>query len=161
MKLAPRKLLIAAALQAGFGFAALAQTPPPAAPAAAPTLREQRGPMDPARLQERIARREAALRQKLNITPQQEGAWATWTQAMRPPAQLQRPNRGELMNLPTPERIDRMRALRTEHMAVMDQRADATKTFYAALTPQQQKVFDSETARFWRGRHGRHHGPRG
>ena len=109
---------------------------------------------------ERIAKRQAELKQKLAITPAQEGAWTTWTSAMKPPANLQRPNREEMAKLTTPERIDRMRQLRSVRMAEMDKRAEATKAFYATLNADQKKVFDAETARFGRGgRHGgRHHG---
>jgi hypothetical protein len=155
---------IAAALLSGLGLVAVAQTPP-AAPAGGPGagapqgmhgMREGRGHRDPAKMQERMAKRQAELKQKLAITPQQEPAWNTWTAAMKPPANLQRPNREEIAKLSTPERIDRMRALRTARMAEMDKRADATKAFYAALNADQKKVFDAETARFGRG-HGRHH----
>ena len=70
----------------------------------------------------------------------------------------------EMDKLTTPERIDRMHALRTEHMtamnAAMDKREDATKTFYAALNADQKKVFDAEHARMG-GRHGEHRGPWG
>lgn len=63
----------------------------------------------------------------------------------------QRTDYAELAKLPTPERIDKMKALRTEHMnamnAAMDKHADATKAFYATLTPEQQKVFDANTMR--------------
>jgi hypothetical protein len=107
-------------------------------------------------MQERMARRQAVLKQKLQITPAQEGAWTAFTTAMKPPANMQRPQRGEFEKLTTPERIDKMRAMRSARMAEMDKRADATKTFYAALSPEQKKVFDAETAR---GRHG-HHGMR-
>ncbi len=44
-----------------------------------------------------------------------------------------------------------MKALRAERNARMDQRADATKTFYAALTPEQKKTFDESTLRFGHG----------
>jgi Spy/CpxP family protein refolding chaperone len=41
-----------------------------------------------------------------------------------------------------------MKALRTQRMtemnAEMDKRGDATKAFYAALSPEQQKIFDAE-----------------
>jgi Spy/CpxP family protein refolding chaperone len=47
--------------------------------------------------------------------------------------------------------------MRTARMAEMDKRADATKTFYAALSPEQKKVFDAETARGRHGHHGMHH----
>ena len=53
-------------------------------------------------------------------------------------------------------RIDKMKALRTQHMtdmnAAMDKRDQATKTLYAALSPEQQKVFDSEHARMGKQR---------
>jgi protein CpxP len=50
-----------------------------------------------------------------------------------------------------------MRAQRqAERNAAMDKRGEATKTFYAALSPDQQKTFDAEHLR-----HGRHGGPEG
>jgi hypothetical protein len=59
----------------------------------------------------------------------------------------------------TPDRIDHMRALRTQRDAEMDRRADATKAFYAQLTAEQKKTFDAETARMFRPHGGmRHHG---
>jgi protein CpxP len=161
MKNAP-KHLIAAGLLAVLGFAATAQTAPPAAPGAAPapTARAERhGKFDPARMQERMARRQAALKQKLQLTPAQEGAWTAYTAVMKPPAHMQRPDRAEIAKLSTPERIDRMRTLRAARAAEMDKRGDATKTFYAALTAEQKKVFDAETVRGHHRRGGpRHHG---
>jgi hypothetical protein len=120
---------------------------------------------DPAKMHqmrtERMAQRLAALKQKLAITPAQEGAWTAWTTTMQPPAQPhQRPDRAEFAKLTTPERIDRMRTVRAERTALMDRRADATKTFYAALNADQKKTFDAETLQLMHrgGRHGRHHG---
>ena len=164
------KPLVLAGLLAGFGglVTAQVQTPPPPAgvTAPAPGMRGEHGPrgerhrMDPAKMQERMAQRQAALKQKLQITAAQEGAWTTWTSAMKPPAGMQRPDRAEIAKLTTPERIDRMRAMRAERVALSDKRGEATKTFYAALSPEQKKVFDAETARMG-GRHGHrggHHG---
>ena len=77
---------------------------------------------------------------------------------MKPPARLDTryPDRAEMDKLTTPERIDKMRALRTEHMtamnAAMDKREEATKTFYAALNAEQKKVFDAEHMRGGPGR---------
>ncbi len=166
---------LAAALISGLGLAAIAQTPPAApAPQGGPGMMqgggmhhgprgEGRGQRDPAKMAERMAKRQAELKQKLAITPAQEGAWNAWTAATKPPANLQRPNPEELAKLTTPERIDRMRQMRAQRQAEMDKRADATKTFYAALNADQKKVFDAETARRFghggpRGGHGRHHG---
>ena len=70
----------------------------------------------------------------------------------------------------TPERIDRMRARRAQHAAEADRRGEATKTFYAALTPEQQKTFDSRGQNMrgkggqrsdWGHDNGRHGGMRG
>ena len=156
------KQLIAAALLATLGFAAVAQTPPAPPAGSGPGRHDRMERADPARMQERmlahIARRQARMKETLQLTPAQEGTWATFTAAMQPPANWKRPDRAELERLATPERIDRMRALRTERMARMDKRAEATKAFYAQLNPVQKRVFDLETAgRGHRGGHGGHH----
>jgi protein CpxP len=162
------KPLVLATLIAGLGglVAVQAQTPPAPAGATAPAhgMRGDHGArgeghrFDPARMQERMAKRLRALKQKLQISAAQEGAWTAWTSSMKP-GTMQRPNRAEIAKLPTPERIDRMRALRAEHVAFADKRGEATKAFYAALTPEQQKVFDAETARHGgRGHRGGHRG---
>jgi hypothetical protein len=106
------------------------------------------------------AKRLADLKVKLKITTSQEAAWTSFTDAMKPPAEMmgKRPDRAEMDKLSTPERIDKMRALHKERMATMeaamDQRGDATKTFYATLSTEQQKVFDAEFAKMGpRGEH--------
>jgi periplasmic protein CpxP/Spy len=149
---------LAATLLATLGFAAMAQMPPPGGPGTSGpgAGRAEHGHMDPQRMQEYLAKRQAALKEKLQITPAQEGAWTTYMSALKPASNVQRPERGEFDKLTTPERIDRMRALRVAHEAEMDKRADATKAFYAALTPEQKKVFDAETLRHARGGHGGH-----
>jgi len=55
------------------------------------------------------------------------------------------PDPAEMAKLSTPERIDKMKSLRAEHQAEADKRAEATKAFYAVLTADQKKVFDSFT----------------
>ncbi len=163
MKQSHRRLLLASLL-ASLGFATLAQTPPapeggPGQPA--PQARhERRGWHDPARMQERMARRLAELKDKLQIAPAQEGAWTAFTTALKPPAtRPARPDRAEFEKLTTPERIDRLQALHAQRDAELRQRAEATKAFYATLSLEQQKVFDAEFLRFLsRARHGRHHG---
>jgi periplasmic protein CpxP/Spy len=151
----PHKHLILSGLLATLAFATSAQTPP-AAPGAAPAAgaKEHHGRFDPARMQERVARRQAVLKQKLQITPAQEVAWTAYTAAMKPPADFKRP--GEFAKLTTPERIDRMRTMRAARAAEMDRRGEATKTFYAVLSPEQKKVFDDLTARRGHGHHGGH-----
>ena len=51
----------------------------------------------------------------------------------------------------TPQRLDRMQARQTEHAAMFARRNDATRALYAALKPEQQKIFDAQTLR--RGPH--------
>jgi hypothetical protein len=127
--------------------------------------RGMQGRMDPARMEAMMAKRHDALRAKLKLTPEQEGAWTTFTAAMKPPARtdFKRPDRAELDKLTTPERIDKMRALRNERMtamnAAMDQREEAIKTFYGVLNADQKKIFDGEHARMG-ARLGEHFGPR-
>ncbi|MDO8278191.1 MAG: Spy/CpxP family protein refolding chaperone [Burkholderiaceae bacterium] len=156
-----------AAVLATTGFAAMAQTPAPAAAGSGrPAMHERMGRADPARMQERIAKRHAELRQKLKITATQEPAWAAFTAAMQPQAWGMRTQRAEMDKLSTPERIDRMQALRATRAAQMDKRLAATKTFYAALTPEQQKTFDAEASRRGGGHkghggHGHGHGGHG
>lgn len=180
-----RKHLLAAGLIASIGFAAIAQTPP-AAPQPGGEQHAHRdggrhgdrmGQYDPAKMQERIARmqermaqRQAAFKAKLNLTPAQEPAWNAFTASTKPPAvRPQRPSREEFAKLTTPQRIDRMQAMKAARDARMAERANATKTFYAALSPEQQKVFDEATLRGHggkrggpggghRGGHGGHHG---
>jgi len=149
MKLA-HKNLIAAGLLAAFGFAAVAQTAPPVQQVAPQTERI-------ARMQERMAKHQTELKQKLQLNVAQEGAWNTYVAALKPVA-VGRPDRAEFATLSTPERIDRMRIHRAARAAEMDKRGEATKAFYAALSPEQKKLFDNETARRGHGgHHGRHH----
>jgi hypothetical protein len=111
-------------------------------------------------------RRMTELKSKLQLTPAQEGAWTKFAEAMRPAATAPRPDHEAMMKLPTPERIDQMRALHQQHTAQMDQRGEAAKAFYATLTTEQKKRFDEQTARMMARRGGMggdhdHHGHRG
>ena len=162
--------LLLAGIMATAGLAATAQTVAPPAPAEQLTpvkpgaaKGERMGRHDPAKMQARIAKHQAELKAKLKLTPAQEGAWTAYTASMQPPVHGARPDRAamkaEFDKLTTPQRIDKMRELRAQRMAemnaAMDKRGDATKAFYAALSPEQQKVFDSQ--RMGRGGMG-HHG---
>jgi protein CpxP len=149
------KQTLVAGLLAGMGAIAFAQ---PAPAAGQPGDRggmsqqhERWSRPDPAKMQEFMAKRLAEFKIKLQLTPAQEGAWTTYTEALKPPATPPaRLERAAFEKLTTPERIDQMRALRAQRNAEMDKRADATKAFYATLTPSQKKVFDLETLRHHR-----------
>ncbi|HEY0420846.1 MAG TPA: Spy/CpxP family protein refolding chaperone [Acetobacteraceae bacterium] len=164
MKQPHRSLFAAGLLAAALGAGAFAQAQTQTAPAdgAGHQMRGDHGARDPAKMAEFRARREqrmaerlGQLKQKLAIAPAQEGAWNNWAAAMKPTPHGQQ-ERGEWAQLTTPERIDRMRALRAERGAEMDKRMDATKNFYSALNPEQRKTFDAESLRFLGGKH--HHG---
>lgn len=158
-----RTPIVTAVLLAVLAVGAMAQTPP-AAPAAAPRAhmhthgdRLEYGRMDPAKRQEWANKRLGELKQKLAITPDQEGAWNAFAAAHQPPATpIARPDREAISRMTTPERIDQMRAMRAQRNAEMDRRLDATKSFYAALTAQQRAQFDELTTR--QGHRGGHHG---
>ena len=183
MKFAFKSLnsLVLAGLLATAGAGAMAQNtdaaPAVLNPATATTATQNAKPHhaehsmerhDPAKMQARMAKHQAELKAKLKITPAQEGAWTSFTAAMQPPAHRmgQRPTpeqRAEFDKLATPDRIDKMRALRTQRMtemnAEMDKRGEATKAFYAALSPDQQKTFDAEHKKMARhGGPGHHEG---
>ena len=158
---------VAAAVLAALALPALAQptpaNPPAAGTVAAPDARKGPGEHRE-RHQARMAQRAAALKDQLKLTPNQEPAWNTFTASMQPQGNGHaRLDRKEMEKLTTPERIDRMRALRAQHAAEADRRGEATKAFYAVLTPEQQKTFDARTHRMGpRGDHGPgKHGHRG
>lgn len=140
------KPLFLASLMCLLTAASQAQTMPGPAPGATPPNPEMRA-QHMKQMQGRWAQRQADLKAKLKLTPEQEGAWTTFIAAMKPPAAMQHPNRAEMEQLNTPERLDKMQALRAQHNAEMDKRHAATRTFYATLNPEQQKVFDAQTRR--------------
>ena len=157
-----KRIVLAGLLCASAGLG-LAQPGPAAGPGGPGPRAETMGRYDPAKMQARMDQRLAALKAKLQVTATQETAWTTFTTAVKPKPSTAMANMAstyaELDKLPTPERLDRMRALHTQRMTemnlLMDQRAEATKTFYAALTPVQKKVFDEQFSRAT-GRHGDH-----
>ena len=110
------------------------------------------------RWQQRRAERMAAFKAQLQLTPAQEPAWTGFTAAMQPGQRHARLDHEGMEQLTTPERIDRMRALRTQRAAEADRRGDAVKAFYAALTAPQQKTFDAQMQKMQQLMHGRHGG---
>jgi len=61
--------------------------------------------------------------------------------------------------LTTPERLDKMSAMMSEHIAKrqaeFQKRADAIKAFYAVLSPEQKRAFDALPMEMLGGMHGR------
>jgi hypothetical protein len=165
MKLFSQRTLIAAALATAFvgvsataiaqgmggpspdmraqHMAQRAQVGPDATPGNAELTQKRAWRME--RMQKRMAERQAQLKDTLKITPAQEAAWNAFVARTAPEPRMGRDvSREDWAKLTTPQRLDRMQALKAERDARMDKRIDATKSFYAALTPEQQKVFDSQ-----------------
>lgn len=191
MKLSSKRLFLATIVMATCGYAAVASAQSSAtAPIGtqpqmqdkmhrgdASNMRERMFGNHQERWAERVIKRQAELKTKLKITPAQEGAWTTFAAAMQPPASMAGGKMGmhndpkikaEMDKLTTPERIDKMQAMRAESMktmsAEMDKRGSATKVFYAVLSSEQKAMFDAITP--FAGRHGGHgmrgeHGSRG
>lgn len=159
---------------AAFSFPVLAQNAAPAAgdaPTSAPSAQVSKADRSAKRQEwhakhaQRQAERMAKFKQSLALTPAQEGAWNDFSASMQKRNDFARLGHGDMEKLTTPERIDRMRAMRAQRSAAMDQREDATKAFYAQLQPAQQKTFDQASARMMRmghmGKHGGRDGHKG
>lgn len=146
-----RTTLIATALMAGLTGLALAQN------TTAPADNTRVGRMEKMREHkiehqgERHTQHLAELKAKLNLQAAQEPAWNTFTQSMQHPARMARPERASLEKMTTPERLDMMQTIKAQRDAHMQQRTEATKTFYAGLSSEQKQVFDQETARMIKG----------
>ena len=96
-----------------------------------------------ARRAEHRAKRLQDLKTFLQLQSNQESAWSAFFAAVQNPISRPMPtNPDELEKLSTPERIDKMMAIKKARDEQINTRMDATKTFYATLNPQQQKVFD-------------------
>lgn len=102
--------------------------------------------MDHAKMFEKMKagmeKHQAQLHAKLKLTEAQEPAWKTFVAASTPTAMPMRPDRKEMDKLTSPERMEKMLERSKEHQAKMQEHLSALKTFYAVLTPEQQKIFD-------------------
>jgi protein CpxP len=109
------------------------------------------------RMQKKMAQHQGRLKEALKLTAEQEEAWKAYSASVQPRQKnAARLDRAEWDTLTTPQRMEKMQALRQEREAQMGQRLEAVKKFYAVLTPEQQKLFDqSHTGKGHRmGRHG-------
>src|SRR5450759_4392680 len=75
--------VLLAGLLATVGFAAFSQAPGGGMMGAGGPMHEGMGKMDPAKMQVRIDKRNAALKAQLKLTAAQEGAWTSYTAAMK------------------------------------------------------------------------------
>ncbi len=122
-------------------------------PAATPTERQ-------AKMQQRRAERQVALKATLNITTEQEPAWNAFVARTAPQTWSgRRAERTDWAKLTTPERLDKMQDRQAKRAAATTDRMDATQSFYSVLTPDQQKRFDAQAQAHMKrtGMHGKHH----
>lgn len=160
MKLISKKGLIAAALatafvgisataiaqgMGGMAHGAHAQHMAQATTEAGKPDMSQRHAQRMERMQQYHAERQAKLKAELKLSAEQEPAWNAFVaRTAHEPRPMKAGAREDWSKLTTPERLDKMQALKAERDAQMAKRIDATKSFYAALTPEQQKVFDTQ-----------------
>ncbi len=109
-------------------------------------------------MRRRHEERARALRAVLQLRPDQEQAFAAFQAAMTPKRPEGRwgegPGPGGAMT--TPQRLDRGLERMQAHLEEARARAAAVKSFYAVLTPEQQRAFDALGRMHgeggWRGR---------
>jgi periplasmic protein CpxP/Spy len=148
-----RKSIVVAVASLGLGTAALAASDPGAGSTGGASHWGAFGSHG-AKSAERMAKRQAALHDKLSVSPTQEAAWKTFTDKLQATAPV-RPEAAPVSTMTAPQRADRMVAsLQTAQQQAVA-RAQAVKEFYAVLSLEQQKTFDSQ----FQGRH--HHSDRG
>ena len=125
---------------------AAAQPPgPPAGMGPMGGMHAMHGMADPtamkAKMAEHMAQMDKDMHTILRLRPDQETAWRAFRDAMHPqaPMAMTPPKPG----LTTPQRLDEMDKKAAERQARHDKMEAATRAFYAALSPEQQAVFDA------------------
>ena len=81
------------------------------------------------------------LHDSLKLNEAQEAAWKTFTTQMAPHKHMYCGKKAA--GKTAPERMDAMLSMMRRHLRATQKRTDAVKTFYAVLTPEQQKTFDT------------------
>jgi protein CpxP len=138
-------------------YAVQAQDPAPPAQAPAHSA-EQRA----AWMHDRQEAHAKALHAILNLRPDQEAAFQALQAALTPPPREHHDHmdRGAVQALTTPQRLDRMADRMAKRQTEFRLRADAIKSFYAVLSPEQQRAFDAMPM-LHGGGHGMGHGRMG
>jgi periplasmic protein CpxP/Spy len=143
-----RKGLVIAIATLGLGTVAVA-APGPGTQAPGTSWQSGASGQHGEKVAERMAKRQAALHDKLALTSAQEAAWQVFTarmQATVPTRSDARPAKP----LTAPERAERKAAFLQVAQQQAASRVQPIKEFYAVLSPEQQKIFDSKF-------HGRRH----
>jgi hypothetical protein len=157
MKPTFQRIAVASALCLGLAASAAAQDRP-AGPGGPQAQGPHRGGDRQPFFTQMRQRREQRLHDLLQIKSDQEPAFRTFVaslEQLRPPRGpgqthgqgapdqgARGPGAGQRMPLTAPERLDRMARRMAERQQRLQKETAAVKTFYAALTPGQRKVFD-------------------
>jgi protein CpxP len=143
---------MAAVVSVAYAVQAQDQAPPAQGPAHSA---EQRA----AWMHDRQEAHAKALHAILNLRPDQEAAFQAFQAAMTPPAREHHDHMDHAAAgaMTTPQRLDRMADRMAKHEAEFRRRAEAIKSFYAALSPEQQRAFDAMPM-MQGGDHGMGHG---
>jgi len=83
----------------------------------------------------------AKLHDALKLTTAQEAAWTDFSNKMKP-VNMGNPGHQDWKDLSTPDRLDKILANMKSHEKELAEHAATVRTFYGALAPDQQKVFD-------------------
>lgn len=96
----------------------------------------------------RMEKHRAQLHDKLKLSAAQEPAWKSFTEAVMPSmsamhhAPRSAQDKKAMESMTSPERMEKKLAHAKERLERMQKKLDALKTFYAVLSPEQQKTFD-------------------
>lgn len=93
-----------------------------------------------------MAKRQAELHAMLALKEDQEAAWKSFVEKIRP-GEMSLPDRKVMGQLSAPERMEKMLSLMKERETRMNEHLAALKAFYSVLTPIQQKIFDENFPR--------------
>lgn len=101
--------------------------------------------MDPTEVREKMARHQAELRQKLNLSPAQETAWNAYAASITLPERSEHLKRPDWDKLTTPQRLERKLQHMQQKEARMSIQLHTMQALYDQLTPGQRTIFDENT----------------
>jgi hypothetical protein len=114
---------------------------------------------------ERMAHFRAHLHDKLKLSAAQEPAWNAYVAATTPPKPAAGAHQGmdgkgqhpDFATMSAPQKLQMFDDMAKKRLAMQESHLAALKTFYATLTPEQQKTFDHAIAMGMHRRHHHHH----
>ncbi|MES2933015.1 MAG: Spy/CpxP family protein refolding chaperone [Pseudomonadota bacterium] len=110
--------------------------------------------------QAHMAKHLAKVHDLLKLNATQESGWASFAAAMSVNDAPTKPDRAQIRadmeKLSAPERLEKMIGFMQQGEERLSTRLAAMKTFYATLTPEQQKIFNDNIGPRHHGHWGRH-----